>query len=102
MATNYSKDSFLKRAKTREGTFLDVNDLTKIRRSVNDEIYTIPAEFDERPDLLANFAYDNSRLWWVFSIRNPDVLKDPIRDFKAGTTIVLPAANSVRNTVAGK
>lgn len=82
--------------------FLDVNKLPSIKRSVNDELYTIPAEFDERPDLVANFAYDNSRLWWVFALRNPDILKDPIRDFKAGTTIILPAANSVRNSVAGR
>ena len=91
MAINYSKDSFLKNAKTRNGMFLDVNKLPSIKRSVN-----------ERPDLVANFAYDNSRLWWVFALRNPDILKDPIRDFKAGTTIILPAANSVRNSVAGR
>jgi hypothetical protein len=33
----------------------------------------------------------------VFAARNPDILKDPLGDFTAGTTIKLPAMSSIRN-----
>jgi hypothetical protein len=36
----------------------------------------------------------------VFALRNPDILKDPIRDFKAGIVIKLPSMESV-NAVTG-
>jgi hypothetical protein len=57
--------------------------------------------YDERPDLLAYELYGSTRLWWVFTLRNPDLLKDPIRDFKSGLTIFLPSADSV-NIVSGR
>jgi hypothetical protein len=40
--------------------------------------------------LLAYDLYTNSGLWWVFKARNPNVLDDPIFDFKAGTKIYIP------------
>ena len=73
--------------------------MPKIRPSVYDEDYTIELDVEERPDLLAYKVYGDSNLWWVFSIRNPDQLVDPIRDFKQGVTIKLPSAESVQNLV---
>ena len=55
----------------------------------------------QRPDLLANRLYETSELWWVFAIRNPDILTDPIRDFKTGVTIALPSAESVMRSTGG-
>jgi len=34
-------------------------------------------------------------LWWVFALRNPDVIKDPIRDFKTGVVIIVPPLSAV-------
>ena len=92
---NFRKDSFLKYAGVIDDTFLDVNNLPALPPNVNDEEYTINARYSERPDLLAYDLYGSTRLWWVFSISNPDLLKDPIRDFKKGLTIFLPSADNV-------
>jgi hypothetical protein len=92
---NYRKDSFLKFAGFIDDTFLDVNNLPSLPPNVDDEEYVINAMYNERPDMLAFDLYGSTRLWWVFSLRNPDVLKDPIRDFKEGTRIFLPTSESV-------
>jgi len=91
----FRKDSFIKNQQVIDGVFLDINKLPSIRVTLSDEQYVIDPAYDERPDLLANQLYNNSRLWWVFALRNPDVIKDPIRDFKSGTEIYLPSAGSI-------
>jgi hypothetical protein len=95
MSTKFRKDSFIKNQQVLDGIFLDINKLPSVPVTLNDEEYTIDPAFDQRPDLLANRLYNNSRLWWVFALRNPDIIKDPLRDFKAGTNIFLPSAGSI-------
>ena len=91
----YRPESFLKTAGLLDDVFLDVNPLSSIPVSSSDEMYQIGHGYDERPDLLAHALYKSSRLWWVFAMRNPDILKDPIRDFTAGTVIMLPSAETI-------
>ena len=55
-----------------------------------DKIIVIPAAFDQRPDLLSQQEYGTPRLWWVFCMRNPDLIIDPINDFLAGLEIFVP------------
>lgn len=93
--TNFRKDSFIKNQQILDGVFLDINKLPDIKVTLSDEEYVIDPAYDERPDLLAKALYNNSRLWWVFALRNPDVIKDPLRDFKSGTVIFLPSAGSI-------
>lgn len=62
-----------------------------------DTEYKIEPKYQERPDLLANEIYGNSRLWWVIALRNRDILIDPIGDFQPGLTIFLPE----RQRIAG-
>ena len=50
--------------------------------------------YHRRPDLLAFELYGSSRLWWVFTHYNRDVLKDPINDFVSGITISIPRKQS--------
>ena len=95
MSTKFRKDSFIKNNQILDGVFLDINKLPSIRVTLSDEQYTIDPAYNERPDLLAQALYSNSRLWWVFALRNPDVIKDPLRDFKAGTVITLPSAGAI-------
>lgn len=95
----FQKNSFLRNAVSLNEKFLDVTKLPKIRESVYDEDYTIDFDVDERPDLLAFKIYGDSNLWWVFALRNPDELIDPIKDFKQGVSIKLPSAESVQNLV---
>ena len=97
----YKKDSFLRNAGFLDDTFLDINNLPSLPENVNDEKYVINAMYDERPDLLAHDIYGSARLWWIFALRNPNILKDPIRDFKTGLSIFLPSKDNV-DVVSGK
>lgn len=62
-----------------------------VPKSDFDKILIIPPEFDQRPDLLSQQEYGTPRLWWVFCMRNPDLMADPINDFVAGLEIYIPA-----------
>lgn len=97
MAKLYKKESFLRNAKSIDNFYLDVNYLAPMRPTTRDVEWTIDNRYDERPDTLAYELYGSSRYWWVFANRNPDILKDPIRDFKAGVTIFLPSEETVFN-----
>ena len=48
-----------------------------------------------RPDLLAYDRYGSSRYWWLFAMRNKDIIIDPIQDFKTGITIRIPKLENV-------
>jgi hypothetical protein len=72
------------------GKFLDVWPGKTINRHVTDAVYQIDQIYHLRPDLLANDVYQDSTLWWVFAVRNPDVLIDPLLNFTTGTIIYVP------------
>ena len=44
----------------------------------DDQVYTIERTYAYRPDLLAFDLYGNAKLWWVFAVRNPDIIVDPV------------------------
>ena len=72
------------------GFFLDVANIPQIPLDPKDVQYQIDAIYKGRPDLLAFDLYGDSSLWWVFSIRNPNVIQDPIYDFQPGVIIYVP------------
>jgi hypothetical protein len=43
--------------------------------------------------------YGTVKLWWVFAQRNMDVIKDPIYDMIAGTTIYVPKKSLLKNSL---
>ncbi len=100
MARFHGKNSFLQNANTM-GEFLDINILPRMPQGIYDEDFTITAEFNNRPDILALKLYGSTALWWVFALRNPDIIKDPIRDFTSGTDIKLPSPESVKAVTGG-
>jgi alpha-L-fucosidase len=89
MAVSYSKTSPY--AKTEiYGFFLDVATIPNIPFNATDVAYQIDTIYQYRPDLLAYDLYGDPSLWWVFSIRNPNVLQDPVFDFEPGVVIYIP------------
>ena len=50
--------------------YLDVMTKRSIPASSNDELVTIEAKYNERPDLFANDYFGSPRLWWVLATRN--------------------------------
>jgi hypothetical protein len=77
------------------GQFLDIKEPRPITKLANDKLYTIDRVYHLRPDLLAFDLYKDSKLWWVFAARNPNVLKDPLFDFITGNTIYLPTRTTL-------
>lgn len=70
--------------------YLDIQVPRTVPVSEFDDILIIPPAYDQRPDLLSNARYGTPRLWWVFAVRNPDLINDPIQDFVAGLEIYVP------------
>ena len=81
------------------GPFLDVWQGKTISIDVNDALYQIDVLYNLRPDLLAHDLYGDSNLWWVFAVRNPDVLKDPVFNFVAPNVIYVPTKSVVFNAI---
>jgi len=67
----------------------------------DDMVYTIDQLYNNRPDLLAHDLYGRSTFWWVFTVRNPDIIVDPIWDFTTGTTIYLPQLSTLTRSLDG-
>jgi hypothetical protein len=98
MADFHSRESFLRRAPVND-FYLDINNLPKIPKSTSDRLYEIESKYANRPDLLAHELYGTVRLWWVFALRNPDLLIDPLEDFKSGLAIYLPTRETINRVI---
>ena len=81
------------------GPFLDIWQGKKIPVSSDDAVYQIDSPYDLRPDLLAYDLYRDTGLWWVFAIRNPDVLPDPLMNFRTGRIIYVPSLNTIKQAL---
>ena len=77
------------------GKFLDIMVNRPIPMNPSDVYYTILPVYDLRPDMFAYDMYNNPSLWWVFAQRNPNRLKDPLFDFKAGLGIYVPKLDTL-------
>ncbi len=77
------------------GQFLDVMTPRPITKLASDQLFTIEATYNLRPNLLAYDLYGDAALWWVFAARNPNALPDPLFSFVAGTQIFLPTKQTL-------
>jgi hypothetical protein len=82
------------------GNFLDVWVPKTFTFSKSDVVYQIDNFYNLRPDLLAYDLYKDAGLWWVFAVRNPNTIRDPIFDFKTGTTIYIPPLTALQSVLA--
>ena len=76
--------------------YLDILKPRSVPVAGDDVLYTITPSYTYRPDLLAFDLYGKKELWWVFAQRNPDIIKDPVYDFQAGTQIYLPQGKNLK------
>lgn len=67
-----------------------------IPRLSGDEYKPITPEFEYRPEKLAKKLYGTEALWWVFMVRNMNVIRHPLWDFKAETQIWMPNASALK------
>jgi hypothetical protein len=68
-----------------------------ITASNTDNFIVLPKKYTNRPDLLSHDLYGTSKLWWVFTMLNPNVLKDPVFDMKAGIELRVPSLTGVQS-----
>jgi hypothetical protein len=98
MAIAYSTTSPYYNTPT-QGFYLDVWNGITIAPDITDALYQIDSPYNLRPDLLAYDMYKDTGLWWVFAIRNPDVLLDPLLNFVTGTVIYVPTRTTVQHAL---
>ena len=91
----YKEESPWNRTAIIDDTVLDIMKKRFIYKDPYDESYTIPQEFDERPDLCSYKIYGTAKYWWIFAHRNPNLITDPIRGFSAGTIIKIPSKENI-------
>jgi hypothetical protein len=96
MAKIYSKLSPYYKTEFK-GSYLDVMVIRNLPNQVDDVSFQITSQYEFRPDLLAYDLYNDSNLWWVFAVRNKNVIKDPIYDLYAGQTIYLPKLSILKD-----
>lgn len=86
---SYSTTSPYYKTEVVNNIFLDVMTNRTVYSDSADVYWEITSTYNLRPDLLAHDLYGDSKLWWVFSQRNPNTLKDPLFDFVTGTGIYI-------------
>lgn len=80
--------------------FLDFMNYRPIPSYPSDILFTITEAYQYRPDLLAYDLYGDARLWWVFSVRNPNKLgPDPYFNFTSGTSIYIPTLSTLKSAL---
>ena len=79
--------------------YLDVINFRDIPSYRDDLLFQVTATYEHRPDLLAYDLYKDARLWWVFSVRNKSIIKDPVFDLIAGVKIYLPKASTLQRVI---
>jgi hypothetical protein len=94
MAT-YSKSSPYANT-VQNNLYLELLEIRPVPAEDDDFQYTIENQYKHRPDLLAYDLYGDAALWWVFTQRNIDVIKDPIFDFEPGVTIYCPKKTNLQ------
>lgn len=79
--------------------YLDVLNLRDLPVEKDDILFEVTNTYQYRPDLLAYDLYQDSKLWWVFAVRNKSVLKDPVFDLTAGKKIYLPKLATINRAI---
>jgi hypothetical protein len=64
-----------------------------------DRRIVITDKYTHRPDLLSFDLYGSPAYWWVFLVRNMNIIRDPIWDFEPGKEIFVPSADHLRSVV---
>lgn len=94
----YNSDSPYYSTDLKDG-YLDVINFRNIQGQADDLIYEIEPRYEHRPDLLAYELYGNVKLWWIFAVRNKDIIKDPVYDIVPGVSIYVPSLTYIRSVI---
>ena len=67
--------------------------------AADDKTLTLPTKYKSRPDLLSFDLYGSSMYWWVFAVRNRNIINDPIWDMIPGMIIQIPSAATLKKVL---
>lgn len=81
------------------GNYLDVANLPTMPKYPDDVSFVINKTYQFRPDLLAFDLYGDHDLWWVFALRNPNTIEDPVFDMRVGRKIFLPKKDTIQSVL---
>lgn len=81
------------------GSYLELLNLRDIPNQLDDILFTVTQQYTHRPDLLAYDLYNDVNLWWVFAVRNKNVIRDPVYDLVAGQKIYLPKISTINSAL---
>jgi hypothetical protein len=95
MAATYGKTSPYYSTSQNNG-YLDVISFRTIPASTDDLLYQLDKKYEYRPELLSYDAYGDVDLWWVFAVRNKNIIQDPVFDMVAGLKIYIPSLPSLQ------
>ena len=79
------------------GRFLDFYEKRTVTGAEDDVIYTIPLEYENRPDRIANHFYNTPRYMWVILMRNN--IENPLVELKAGRRLYIPSVTRLYSEI---
>lgn len=56
-------------------------------------------KYHNRPDTLSYDLYGTPKYWWVFMVRNIDLIRDPIWDIKSGMVLYVPTLDRLQKII---
>ena len=65
----------------------------------SDRLFAIDPKYNNRPDLHAYDLYGDAELYWVFMVRNMNLIRDPLWDHEAGKEIYFPTKERLRKVL---
>jgi len=92
--SSYASDSFYSRTKTVD-FYLGYWNIDPQVNASKDQKIEIESKYHLRPDLMAYDMYGSPNLWWVFAMKNKNLLIDPVEDFKTGLVIAVPPKSAI-------
>lgn len=95
---SYSKSSPYSKTGITNG-YLDVLSFIDIPAYADDVQFLVTNTYAHRPDLLAYEIYGDVGLWWVFAVRNKEIIKDSIYDMVAGQVIYIPKLSTIKRAM---
>ena len=98
MTVNYSRYSPYY-STDQSNSYLDLWSARSIPFQTDDMFVEVQSKYHQRPDLLSYDLYDTVNLWWVFAVRNPETIKDPIFDLVSGSRIYLPKITTIKTAL---
>lgn len=66
---------------------------------IDDREITISSKYVNRPDLLSYDLYGSPEYWWIFAVRNPNIIRDSIWDLVLDTKVMVPSDEYLRRVI---